>query len=319
MSTVPSTSTSHSNFAPIFNAALETYKRKTKKDLAKHPLLPRLQSCEFPEAILNVLQEQVPASRQSQNSDNGLTKWVTPTVNVLYSFSAALGDVAGLVNRFRMSPRESVFSVCFLGIPTSKHNLYGDWHSPLGRCLSSFPCSACVDTQDSQTAKDTSASHDKLTDLFNRIEHFFHRLEIYTGITPTTTMTDIIVEIMVEVLIILAIVTKEAKRGRLSESISHIFTILLLTRGSERYFRKLAGNTDIEDSVQRLDNLTQEEARMASAELLKVTHGVDGKVEDVYGEVQDIGNKVQNVDNRVREIGSDVNDISSEVREVNRA
>jgi methyl-accepting chemotaxis protein len=81
----------------------------------------------------------------------------------------------------------------------------------------------------------------------------------------------------------------------------------------------LAGNTEIEDSVQRLDKLTQEEARMASAELLKVTHGVNGKVDDVHGEVQDIGNKVQNVDNRVQGIGSVVKDISSEVREVNRA
>jgi hypothetical protein len=127
MSTVPSTSTSHSNFASIFNAALETYKRKTKQDLANHPLLPRLQSCESPEAILNVLQEQIPASSHSQNSDNGLTKWVTPAVNVLYSFSAALGDVAGLVNCFRLSPREeSVLRICFLGVPSSKHNLYGD-------------------------------------------------------------------------------------------------------------------------------------------------------------------------------------------------
>ncbi|KAF8498196.1 hypothetical protein F5888DRAFT_229711 [Russula emetica] len=35
---------SHSNFVPIFNAALESYKRKTKKDLASHPLLSSLQS-----------------------------------------------------------------------------------------------------------------------------------------------------------------------------------------------------------------------------------------------------------------------------------
>ena len=39
-------------------------------------------------------------------------------------------------------------------------------------------------------------------------------------------MTDIIVNIMVEVLTILAIVTKEVKRGRFSESISRKFTIL---------------------------------------------------------------------------------------------
>jgi hypothetical protein len=91
--------------------------------------------------------------------------------------------------------------------------------------VSSFPRSVYFDIQDSQTAKDVIANHDKITDLFNRIEHFFHRLEIYTSITPTTAMNDIIVEIMVEVLIILAIATKEAKRGRLSESMLCRFTI----------------------------------------------------------------------------------------------
>jgi hypothetical protein len=68
-----------------------------------------------------------------------------------------------------------------------------------------------------QAAKDASASQDKLIELFNRIERFFRRLEIYTGITPTTAMTDIVIEIMVEVLTILAIATKEAKGGQLSE------------------------------------------------------------------------------------------------------
>jgi len=100
MSTAPSTSTSHSNFVPIFNAALESYKRKTKKDLASHPLLPILHSCDSPEAILTVLQEQIPASSQSQNDDDRVTKWVIPTatVNVLYSFSIALDGDLGLVN-----------------------------------------------------------------------------------------------------------------------------------------------------------------------------------------------------------------------------
>jgi hypothetical protein len=98
MSAVPSTSTSHSNFAPIFNAALEKYNRKTKQDLTKHPLLPRLQSCDSPEAILTVLREQTPEFNQFQSGDDGLTKWLTPAVNVLNSFSATLGGAAGLVN-----------------------------------------------------------------------------------------------------------------------------------------------------------------------------------------------------------------------------
>ena len=97
--TAASTSTSQSNFEPIFNAALESYKRKTKKDLASHPLLPNLQSCESPEAVLTVLREQVPGtSNQSRNGDGGLTKWITPTVNVLFSFSETIGQGAGLVN-----------------------------------------------------------------------------------------------------------------------------------------------------------------------------------------------------------------------------
>jgi hypothetical protein len=105
MSTVPSTSTSQSSFVSIFNAALESYKHKTKKDLASHPLLPNLQSCDSPEAILTVIRQQIPAFGQSQNDEDGLTKWVTPTVNVLYSFSATISGGLGLVN-IGMFPRE---------------------------------------------------------------------------------------------------------------------------------------------------------------------------------------------------------------------
>ena len=42
-------------------------------------------------------------------------------------------------------------------------------------------------------------------------------------------MTGIIVDIMVEVLTILAIATKEVKRGRLSESMLCVFIVLDLT------------------------------------------------------------------------------------------
>jgi hypothetical protein len=97
MSAGPSTSTSDSNFLSIFNAALESYKRKTKKDLTSHPLLPRLQSCDSPEAILTVLREKIPTFNQSQNGDDRLTTWVSPTVNVLYAFSATVGQGVGLV------------------------------------------------------------------------------------------------------------------------------------------------------------------------------------------------------------------------------
>ena len=102
------------------------------------------------------------------------------------------------------------------GIPTGKRGLCGY------RCSSLGPCPSCLlatyfDTQGSQAAKDASARQDKLIEILDRIERFFHRLEIYIGVTPTTAMIDIVVEIMVEVLTILGIATREVKRGRFSE------------------------------------------------------------------------------------------------------
>ena len=84
----------------------------------------------------------------------------------------------------------------------------------------------------------------------------------------------------------------------------------------EKYIRKLTGNTDLEDSLERLDKLTQEEARMASAELLKMTRIVDDRVKDVDGKVQDVGNEVRAVDDRVQGIGRDVRSGIEEVRGV---
>ena len=89
-----------------------------------------------------------------------------------------------------------------------------------------IPLCSLFETHGSQAVKDVGASQDKLIGLFSRIERFFGRLEIYTGIAPTATMRDIIVEIMVEVVMILGIATKEAKRGRFSESSSHRLSIL---------------------------------------------------------------------------------------------
>ena len=56
---------------------------------------------------------------------------------------------------------------------------------------------------------------------------------------------------------------------------------------------------DLDDAVKKLDRLTQEEAQMALAEILRITHNirdeikiVDGKVEKVENEVEDVGDKV---------------------------
>jgi hypothetical protein len=68
-----------------------------------------------------------------------------------------------------------------------------------------------------QAAKDARASQDNLIDIFERIEMFFRRLEIYTEVPPTSEMMDIIVRIMAEVLSIVGIAMKEIKQGRISK------------------------------------------------------------------------------------------------------
>jgi len=51
--------------------------------------------------------------------------------------------------------------------------------------------------------------------------------------------------------------------------------------------KKLRGKSDIEDALRKLDKLTQEEARMATAEVLKVTQKVDEKVTVLVDGAQD--------------------------------
>ena len=126
----------------------------------------------------------------------------------------------------------------------------------------------------------------RLVDLFSRIENFFKRLELYTEVSPTPTMTSIITNIMVEVLIILGIATKEMKQRRLSESID-IYESFLTYISLGKFLKKILGKNDIEDALKRLDTLTQEEARMATAEILKVTRCVRDQVAVLVDGAQD--------------------------------
>ena len=52
--------------------------------------------------------------------------------------------------------------------------------------------------------------------------------------------------------------------------------------------KKLLGKNEIEDSLKRLDTLTQDEARMAIAEILRVTHSVDDNVRVVLDGAQGV-------------------------------
>ena len=102
MSQPPSTSTPtptpSSDFQSIFYVALKAYEKKTKKDLLAHPLAAQLQACKSPGDILAVLQGKVNELDQSMSVDERLSKWLNPTINVLFSFSAKIGAGVGLVS-----------------------------------------------------------------------------------------------------------------------------------------------------------------------------------------------------------------------------
>jgi len=158
---------------------------------------------------------------------------------------------------------------------------------------------------DPQAAAAVSASRDLIAGLFERIESVFRRLEIYIEIPRTAEMTDAIVKVMVEVLNVLAIATREVNQHRASESILGDKPTISAHCSSEMFLKKLVGRKAIEDALQRLEEVTLEEARMAGAEALKAIHGVGTKVDDTLkameGMFQGVGDRLQGVDDRVRD------------------
>jgi methyl-accepting chemotaxis protein len=255
------------NFQLIFDSALKTYRKRTKNDLLKHPLAGRLEACNSASSIRTVLQELVQELNDSQRS-NG--KWLDPTVNVLLAFSETLGEPVSSV----LPPAKVIFTA-------------------FGVLLS--------------TAKDVRADQDNLFEMFERIEAFFWRLDIYTKVAPNEGMLDKIAAIMAEVLNILAIATKEIKQGRLKKYV-------------KKLMKKLIGNNDIEDALKRLDRLTQEEARMASAQLIETADkiannvlDVDHRVAGVDDRVAGVGDQVAGVDGRVAGVDERVTSVDERV------
>ena len=102
MSQSPPTASSSSALQTIFVASLKEYEKKTKNDLLTHPLMAQLQTCNSPTDILAILRAQVQQFEQSTSGDDKLTKWLNPTVNVLYAFSSVIGTGVGLVNSIQM-------------------------------------------------------------------------------------------------------------------------------------------------------------------------------------------------------------------------
>ncbi|KAF8269269.1 hypothetical protein EI94DRAFT_1014781 [Lactarius quietus] len=242
-----------STFKSMLDDALAEYKKKTGEDLQALWIASELQTCESVDSVLDILREQAKAFEQS--GDQKLMKWIDPLVHVLYTFSGALGDGIGVP----FPPAKVIFT-------------------GIGVLLGA--------------AKDVRASHGAIIDLFERIESFFKRLEVYNQISLTNEMAEVLVKIVIELLSILSIATKEVRRRR-----------------SKLFARKLLGRTDIEDALKRLDSLIQEEFRMATAQILKVATEIATEVKD--------GNEKTNT--AMQQVLSDVEEVKCDVVDVKRS
>ena len=104
MSSTSDTISTTSNFQAIFDVALNYYAKKTGKDLCDldHPLASKLDSCDSPDSILNIFEEQAREFDEFRKGDTKLFKWLKPIVKVLHTLSTnevlQVGDHASSVN-----------------------------------------------------------------------------------------------------------------------------------------------------------------------------------------------------------------------------
>ena len=89
-------------------------------------------------------------------------------------------------------------------------------------------------------ARDVVASHDKIILLFEHINFFLQRLNIYTEILLTNDFTVLLGKIMAELLSILAISTKAMTDRKMSEWI-HPLSLFLSDYGLRKVFEEACG------------------------------------------------------------------------------
>jgi hypothetical protein len=173
------------------------------------------------------------------------------------------------------------------GIAILEPDLCRNWRTP----FSVYSCQLRVghcNTYVFQVIKGARAGQGALLDIFEQIEMFFGRLEVYTAMPPTTLaeMMDIIIQIIVEVFSVLAIATNEIKQSRIGQYSLYKW-LQLIERCLEKYARNILknligiGGTEIDDALKTLDKLTKKESWTIITQNLKATLVMDGTLNTV--------------------------------------
>lgn len=123
--------------------------------------------------------------------------------------------------------------------------------------------------------------------MLESFDSFLRRLDIYTKITPTVAMTEVVIKILVELLSTFALVTKQIKQGKSSKSVFCEILCYLTLCDAEKLVRKFLGEKDVEAVLKRLDRLTQEEARITAAQTLEVVYDLMQNMREAMDGEQD--------------------------------
>jgi hypothetical protein len=96
---------------------------------------------------------------------------------------------------------------------------------------------------------------------------------MHTQIPPSPVMGEIVVKIIVELFSTIALATGEIKEGRPSESVL-LTGYYLVEHIAVKSVKKVFRAKNVEAVLQRLDRLTQDEARTTTAQILEVLHNL---------------------------------------------
>jgi hypothetical protein len=82
----------------LITDALANYEKITGIDLSKDPFAAEIESANSPGAIIELLREREKAFKDYREGDRRLISCLSPAVNIIQSFSGALGEAVSLVS-----------------------------------------------------------------------------------------------------------------------------------------------------------------------------------------------------------------------------
>ena len=87
-----------SNFQSILDA-VDKYAEQTGMNLKENPFADKVKSCDSPDAVLLLLQENMKAFKDYRDKNRKFIDCLSPVVQFVHTFSGILSEAAGLVRR----------------------------------------------------------------------------------------------------------------------------------------------------------------------------------------------------------------------------